>query len=158
MDSNAVKADFAQDRENLNGVPAKIKEIILQSPMKVRVAGDYGNNVCGMISKVFSDIGFVVQGGMAVYLVEAEINDNDAVFKLKTKETHTLIPSVSLRIKSQVGKTLYSFDYKTEKRTTNFTRENAQRDAFPAFATEVGEALKVDFNEKLGVDDFDLLF
>lgn len=158
LNKNAVKEDYAADRELLNSIPAKVKEIISKCTMKLNVTGDYGNDNYSAILDVFSGMGFSVQKESSIYTVDAEIDPNDSVYKMKTKETHTIYPSINIRIRNKDGKTVYSFSFKTEQKTTNFTLENAQRDAYPAFATEMSKALEIDFKEKTGVSDMNVKF
>ncbi len=158
LNSKAVKADFEKDIEVMNGIPAKTKEFISRCTMSLNVTGDYGNSNYSAILQVFSDMGFAMRNGDPMYTVEAIINDNDSVYKMKSKETHTIYPSINLYITSKDGKNVYSFSYKTEQKTTNFTLEDAQRNAYPVFASEMKDALKADFEDKTGVSALGLLY
>ena len=158
LNPSAVKEDFEQDRKKYNEIPAVVKAIILSCTMGVNVTNDNGNSIQGVVSSVFSELGFVVQENDALYSIEAMMSDNDSIYKYKSKETHTLYPSINLVIKNKSGKAVYTFAYKTEEKTTNFSLETAQRAAFPKFAQEMGPALKTDFEGKLGLSELDLLF
>lgn len=158
LNPDAVKKDFSETRNKLNAIPAAVKQIILQSTVSVNVNGDYGDSNYSAIQNCFSEMGFVIQKETPAYVLEAEMNDNDSVYKFKSRETHSLYPSISVVLKNRDGIPVYTFCYKTNEKTTNFSLETAQRDAYPRFAQEMKKALSQDFTEKLGINDLDLLF
>lgn len=158
LNPSAVKTDFEENRNLLNSIPASVKQIILQSTLFIIVKGDYGSVNYSALVNAFSEMGFIVQEGNSRYTVEAVIDANDSVYKFKTKETHSIYPSIGLAIKNQAGKQVYTFSYKTGEKTSNFTLENAQQEGYPKFATEIKNALSSDFKVKIGIDDLDLLF
>lgn len=155
---SAVKDDFEKDREKYNRIPSVVKSIIIKCSMYITVKNDYGSSINSALLNTFSQMGFLVQEGNALYKVEAVVNDNDSVYKMKSKETHSIYPSIDLVIRNKEKMPVYSFSYKTEEKTTNFSLESAQRMAFPKFAEEMKNALKADFESKLGINELDLLF
>ena len=158
LNPTAVKMDFESERSKLNSIPAVVKKILLQSTVSINVNGDYGNSNYDAILKVFSGMGFVIQEEDSLYKLEAVMNDNDSVYKFKTRETHSIYPSISITLKNKDGVPVYAFSYKTDVKTSNFTLDSARRDAYPKFAREMAPNLSSDFEEHFGLNDLDILF
>lgn len=127
---------YSVDRTEVSELPAKIEKEQKKLTIYVNLKGDYGNIVETSIKTALEKGGFIV-GENGNYTADVVVSSNP-----NGENPVTIMPAVTVSIKSSEGKAVFSYEAKLTEKTVAYSVENAQKKAFPKLADRINQEIK----------------
>ncbi|MCQ2597695.1 MAG: LPP20 family lipoprotein [Treponema sp.] len=145
-----IKADaeaaYQNERDMIANVPVIFEEAKQNCSMWLNIETDYNRTISNALSQVLGDFGLSVSKTQieANYYVNVEIDEN-----ITGNDPMSIKPWISLKIISNAGKTVYSFEITAEEKSIGYSLESARKKAYPKLTKELENALKQKLNSIL---------
>ena len=146
-----IEMNYRSDREKIMAIPSVIQQKIQNSTMKMTVSGDYGNIISTAISDIFNQMGFTVDRNSGVYNLNVKISDNGVQQNSDDYSAYAIFPSVVINLVNKDGRTVYSYELKSQKTVSITSFEEARRRGYPKVANEIKAGMPKDFSAKVGL-------
>ncbi len=126
---------YSEDRTSIAELPAKIEAGQKNLTVRVHITGDYGNIIETAVETALSDSCFIV-GPDGNYTADVVVSSNTS-----GSNPLTIMPFVSVSVRSISGKSIYSFESKlTEKNCRLFIGKCSEK-AFPKLAENINREM-----------------
>lgn len=123
---------YNNDKETVFSVPAKISDAIKNSSMKMIVTGDYENIISTAVANVFTEAGYTIAKTKSNYDLYVTVTDNLS----SSTDAVSVTPDIDIKLVSNKGETVYSFQYKGTKKVA-FSASVAKQRSFKETSTEL---------------------
>ena len=127
---------YSADRTEVAELLSKIEKEQKNLTIVVNLKGDYGNIVETSIKTALEKGGFIV-GENGNYTADVVVSSNP-----NGENPVTIMPAVTVSIKSSEGNAVFSYEAKLTEKTVAYSVENAQKKVFPKLAEKINEEIK----------------
>ena len=127
---------YSADRTEVAELLSKIEKEQKNLTIVVNLKGDYGNIVETSIKTALEKGGFIV-GENGNYTADVVVSSNP-----NGENPVTIMPAVTMSIKSSEGNAVFSYEAKLMEKTVAYSVENAQKKAFPKLAEIINQEIK----------------
>ncbi|MCR5698625.1 MAG: LPP20 family lipoprotein [Treponemataceae bacterium] len=146
-----IEMNYRADREKIMAIPSIIQQKTQNSTLKMNVTGDYGNIISTAVADCFKQMGFTVDRNSGVYSLNVKISDNGVQQDTEDYSAYAIFPSVVINLVNKSGRTVYSYELKSQKTVSLTSFEEARRKGYPKVVNEIKSGMPADFSAKVGL-------
>lgn len=135
------EAAYSTERDKLAQIPVMFEATKKECTVFVAADSEHNHTLTQAVSTALTRSGLTVTktADEANYVADIAIEDN-----VGGNELLSIMPSMSMKITSKEGNTVYSYEATTAEKTFSYTLGNARKKAYPKLAGEIEDALKND--------------